>query len=182
MTACGQPADDAGAGVPEMTFRVEAALLGEPVCLDSLGVAFAPPAGWVPATTRAALPASTRAAEGAGVAVEPVRLFFDEPTRGLMSVSRLALAPGGGALAAYADALTGPGARLDAFRSNTLVFHQVVDRRDEWLAFTLLVEAAPDAPLRFDYVVPHDHYTDVVRQIESSIGSIRPSDRRAPQP
>lgn len=175
----------------EMRFDVDLARLGDTAEVSRYGVRFRPPAAWqaLSAETMQAVQQAAAAAE-TEIRVEPLRAFADTVQGSFLSVSALhgfSDEAFDAQMAQYAEALQAEvrrrgrdSLRQASFRRDRMRVMQFLLEPDGQVNFKLVLDTPLGGPLQFDYVVPRPQYPAAVRAIESSIGSIRQMEARAP--
>ena len=166
---------DAADSVPEYVFEVDSELLGDTLLIDAAGVALAPPRGWEPVddATRAMVEAQIEesAAEGpiSGTLLE---LFVDPGSGSALTLMRL----DGGLSPREIGAALGQaeGAEKAVFRHAGLEIVQIRTVADQAAAFSLVTRIDRQSdPLLLQYVVVQSAEPQIMRAVESSIGSLR---------
>lgn len=170
----------------DISFRVNAALLGERFEGPGSGLTLQAPAGWTPLPD-SSLAAAMERLRGAGTAigtVEPelLALYREAADGALLAVSRYALE----LPPASRDSLALLHLRRMRERNaggqvadGRFTYHgfEIVQLRAvdaQTVAFKLLVSRPSRALVQLDYVVPRSVYSRELEAVESSIGSLEP--------
>ena len=170
------PGGAAAGGVHEYGFDVDDRLLGPRTAYTEVGLSLAAPADWQPLEAVARDALEELITETATAGLEGARLldlFLSESQTSALSIFALDGAAVPSDVAAAIAAQT-PGSDRAHFRHAGLEFSQVRSVLDPLVSFALITQVEGRAPGLLQYVVAPADGEQVMRSVESSIGSIRP--------
>lgn len=174
------------AGMVEMSFDVDPALLGFTIEDSTLGIRLTPPRGWPPLTpgqfeqVRSAID-QVRGRDSQFTST-PVRIFY-EPERRLFLIA--AYLPNWPAVLEPLAGLHAYRKRLDAimpdvqihdalYRLGPIGVYQLQISNEIMLNLRLFLLQDGRSPVQVDYLMPRSVYPLVAKAVEASIGSIQP--------
>ena len=171
----------------EMIFQVDSTLIADCRVLDDIGLSFHPPEGWALLTGDAmeAVREQTREDDpSVPFSVVPEIIFNDESSMSILSVSRIVMKddiPGSKEFKnRYHDFIQrlekSAHIQEDTFLMNGIPVTQYLIQDEFKVVFKFLLKNIGDNWVQFDYIVLRDTYSDEVKAIESSVGSIRRND------
>lgn len=171
-------------GVPgEMTFRVNDALLGDPIVLDSLGFRLRPPMGWetLPSDLLQSLNDQMQGNQSERqFRFHPIQFNMNQKEESLLSISLVEFTLDANRIdfnTAYRMSLAQKFPKADIkqtlFYKDGIEFNQIFITAMGRTMIKLLVRNAKGQLLQLDYMVPTPLYSKLVESIESSIGSIQ---------
>ena len=167
-----------------MAFRVDKALLGETVNLDSLGITLRAPKGWnqLPDEMLRSMHEKLQGAQTDDRMFQftPIRFFINPEQGCVLSVSQLHFTLD----STEADFNTMYRASLDQkfaqgsihqtlFFKDDIEMNQMFIQIPKRIIIKLLFKDANGEMLQLDYMVPKDKYPELAESIESSIGTIQ---------
>ncbi|NJD22027.1 MAG: hypothetical protein FIA82_05085 [Melioribacter sp.] len=159
--------------------------LGIEVVDQNLGIKFFPPNGWElkqSSLSRKVESRGTTANPGDNFFYQPVYLFFNQTTGGLLSVGKVETN----------DTTLSKSARLNyykgllntKYKSNDLTvgnfihskiyFSRFKFRKEKLISFKIIFENSTGDIIQFDYTIPMDFLENADLSIKSSVGSIQP--------
>ena len=159
--------------------------LGIEVSDQSLGIKFFPPNGWDLKQSSISRKVESRGSTtnpNNNFFYQPVYVFFDKTTGGLLSVGKVETS----------DTTITKSARLNyykgllntKYRDNDLsvgnfvrskiYFTQLKFRKENLISFKIIFENPSGNMIQFDYTIPKDYLENATPSIKSSVGSIQP--------
>jgi hypothetical protein len=158
--------------------------LGIEVADQSLGIKFYPPNGWdlkQSSISRRVESRGSSTSPSNNFFYQPVYVFFDQTTGGLLSVGKVETS----------DTAISKSARLNyykgllntKYRDNDLsvgnfihskiYFTQLKFRKENLISFKIIFENPSGNMIQFDYTIPKDYLENATLSIKSSVGSIQ---------
>jgi hypothetical protein len=164
----------------DMTFKVDMALLEEPLRDEKLGISFSPPKGCVPVSPKILQQTKTLLEQHMGLndplLVQPRHIFLNQEARFLCALSRLPTVHNDSSLAAYKKYVSDKMAMMDIKQAyypyRGLEIFQMRMESEEMIAFKLIIPQTDSSSFQLDYVIPKPVYMKNLEAIESSIGSL----------
>jgi hypothetical protein len=173
--------DEPRKSIPLVKFDVNPQLLGDSIVSNLLAVKFSIPKHWkrLPPAIEEQVRVRLAEVNVGDIRPEPLYIFVEGKSNATLTVSSLTFAALGSSVAqqreVYVRRITTQidttKLQVSEFRKDNMHLTQCVIRSSEKILFRVLVEAKKQL-LQFDYAIPLTVYTQEIKAVESSIGSI----------
>lgn len=167
----------------ELKFNVDEAKLGSEITNESLGVKFNPPLSWnaIDSTLIAKMKGQlkTQTVRNDSIKVTLKDVFMKQENRSLLSISKLSF---NNSITSpkefYDEKVTNKFSRASLFKrgeflKDDIKFIQYLVQNGGNVNFKLLFNNEDNETIQFDYILNKKNYSNQLRAIESSIGSIK---------
>jgi hypothetical protein len=178
---CGDRSRNNNDQIPELSFKINPALLEKRFGDDGLSFSFQPPKGCIPVSMSLFKQAGEKIVReyslDGSFAVEPRNLFLNQKERLICLVSGLPKQPSfplllKGVQHAIDEWSKKGDVKVGAFTHRGLEIRQILLMSREQVNFKLVVLQSGVNSFQIDYVIPQKSYKNNLEAIESSIGSI----------
>ena len=182
MSGCSQKRNEPAPGNEnKIEFNIDYSLLDSDVVNKENKFRFSPPREWKNISETQLKMATERLQEALKIvknySILPIYIFVDKESNSVLNVAEIILPKDKSDINYYEKCISGgpdsSNIRKARFEKDGIAIHQYMIQNDKNVNFKLFFLNRGKSIIQFDYIVPVKYYSSKIKQLESSIGSIK---------